>query len=210
LRLLAVSPHLDDVALGCAGLVVRHPGAMVATVTAGRPGPHTLTHWDRRCGFGEGDDVVGVRRKEDRAALSILGASPVWLDFLDRQYAPVADPGEVALAVEHLLTETAPDVVAMPLGLSHPDHLMTAAACREVARRRNEVRWIVYEDAIYRPLVRERLAEGFELRDVEVPTVDPQRKRDAIACYATQVRGLGDLLVDAYEPERYWMLDTSR
>lgn len=208
--LVAVSPHLDDVVLGCAGLVAAHPGAIVATVTAGRPGPHPLTDWDRKCGFADGYDVVGVRREEDRAATAVLDAMPVWFDFLDRQYGPTASASDVASALEELLTAAAPEVVAVPLGLFHPDHLMTATAWREVAGRRKDLRWIVYEDAIYRPLVRERGVEGFELRDVEVPPIDPGRKRDAVACYATQVRGLGDLLLDAYEPERYWMLDTSR
>ena len=87
---------------------------------------------------------------------------------------------------------------------------MAAAAWRAVAVRRKDLRWIVYENAIYRPLVRERRAEGFELRDVEVAPIEPGRKRDAVACYATQVRGVGDLLLDAYEPERYWMLDPCR
>src|ERR1051326_50105 len=86
-KLLAISPHLDDVALGCADLVAAHASAVVVTVVAGRPGPHELTGWRRRCGFGPDDGVVGARREEDAAAVRVLGASPVWLEFLDRQYA---------------------------------------------------------------------------------------------------------------------------
>ena len=40
----------------------------------------------RRAGFGPGDDVVGERRREDAAALAVLGAVPRWLDFPDPQY----------------------------------------------------------------------------------------------------------------------------
>ena len=32
------------------------------------------------------------------------------------------------------------------------------------------------------------------------------RKREAIECYFSQLQGLGDLVLDAYEPERYWTL----
>src|SRR5690349_18531517 len=106
--LVAISPHLDDVALGCADLVAAYPRALVITVIAGRPGPHELTEWDARCGFGQGDDVMGARRLEDDAAIRQLGARPLWLDFLDRQYAPEwssPDPGLIAEAVRPLLDD---------------------------------------------------------------------------------------------------------
>jgi LmbE family N-acetylglucosaminyl deacetylase len=207
--LVAISPHLDDVVLGCAGLVVAHPGALVVTVAAGRPGPHPLTDWDRACGFAEGDDAVGARRDEDQAALACLGARPWWLDYLDSQYAPVASHLEVADAIDGVLSQSGADHVAMPLGLSHPDHVMTAAACRHVARRKPDLAWIVYEDVIYRRLVDRRTAEGFALRDLTIPPVDIARKRQAIERYPSQLRGLRDLWLDALEPERYWMLETS-
>jgi LmbE family N-acetylglucosaminyl deacetylase len=208
--LVAVSPHLDDVVLGCAGLVVAHPGALVVTVTAGKPGPHPLTDWDRRCGFADGDDAVGVRRAEDRSALAVLGATPVWLEFLDSQYAPTASVPEVADAIDMVLRTSSADSVAMPLGLHHPDHLLTAAACRDVARRRPSLKWIVYEDVIYRRLISDRNADGFVLRDLDVTEVIARRKREAIEQYPTQLKGLTDEWLDALEPERYWTLHTSR
>ena len=195
--------------LGCAGLVVAHPGALVVTVAAGRPGPHPLTDWDRACGFVDGDDVVGARRDEDQAALGCFGARPQWLAYLDCQYAPVASHFEVADAIDCVLSQRRADHVAMPLGLSHPDHVMTAAACRHVARRKPGLGWIVYEDVIYRRLVAERTAESFTLRDLAVPLVDIARKRQAIERYPSQLMGLRDLWLDALEPERYWMLETS-
>jgi LmbE family N-acetylglucosaminyl deacetylase len=199
------------VVLGCADLVSAHPGAIVVTVTAGKPPPHALTDWDGRCGFAEGDDVIGARRNEDQAALKHLGARPLWLDFLDRQYMGGETPArfDVATAIEEALRDGAADIVASPLGLGHPDHLVTAAACFDVARRMREVTWVLYEDAIYRrneELAAETLArlsaDGFVLEPMQV--AEGAHKRAAVESYGSQVKGLGDLLDDAFRPERYW------
>ena len=183
----------------------------MVTVTAGKPPPHhPLTDWDRQCGFAESDDVVGARRAEDEAALAQLGSRPVWLDFLDRQYRDEtsAQPG-VACAIEAILRDRAPEMIASPLGLSHPDHLVTAAACLDVARGKRAVTWVIYEDAIYRALAGstdEALARlkhhRFALRPMEVSAT--ARKGAAIDCYSSQLIGLGELIRDAYRPERYW------
>ena len=191
--------------------MLAHPGALVVTVTAGKPPPHPLTDWDMKCGFVEGDDVIGARRSEDEAALEHLAAQPRWLDFLDRQYmgGESAARFDVALAIGDALRDRGPDIVASPLGLSHPDHLVTAAACVDVARRMREVPWVLYEDAIYRrdenlaPQALSRLAaDGFILEPMDI--VEAGSKRSAIACYESQLQGLGDLLDDAFLPERYW------
>lgn len=43
------------------------------------------------------------------------------------------------------------------------------------------------------------------MREVEFP--EAEEKRPAIAAYISQVRGLGELLEDAYRPERYWSVE---
>ena len=205
-----ISPHLDDAVLGCAGFLQAHRGAFAVTVMAGRPAPGRLTDWDGKCGFHEGDDVVGARRREDEKALKMLGARPVWLDFLDHQYAPEAPIAEVAAALAHACKDF--EIVAIPLGLGHGDHLVTAAACREVARLQPKKRWFVYEDVIYRRTVGGTdaalaglRAAGFALEPADFP-VDMEAKRRAIDAYASQLTGLGDLIDDAYSPERYWTM----
>lgn len=170
-----------------------------------------MTDWDRQCGFRAGDDVVGARRAEDEEALRRLDATPRWLDFLDRQYDGGRPPDEdkVATAIREAV-ETA-TLVASPLGLMHPDHLATAAACLTVARAQPPPRWLLYEDAIYRDNSGNTDAalsalrnDGFVLSSVAVP--EAKAKRAAIAAYTSQVRGLGALVEDAYRPERYWEL----
>ena len=217
--LVAISPHLDDVALGCADLVVANDGVVVVTVTAGRPGPHPLTDWDRTCGFGQDDDVVGARRLEDEAALAELGACPLWLDFLDVQYVqygPTPTHKRVVEALRAAIAGQDASVVASPLGLFHPDHVMTAGASLDAVRQSRGVRWLLYEDAIYRAYDGQTSAalssldtKGWVLDEVAIPTAG-ERKRRAIALYASQVRGLGVQLDDAYKPERYWELTRAR
>jgi len=192
--------------------VAAHPGAAVITVTAGRPGPLPLTEWDRAAGFADGDDVVGRRQGEDEAALRLLGALPVWLQFLDRQYGESPSHLRVADALDEVIRNTGATLVVSPLGLGHDDHVLTAAASFEVARRRPGMRWLVYEDAIYRMtdgMTQEALARtkdaGFLLEDAvrDFPPAG-NKKRAAIDCYPTQLKALGERWLDALEPERYW------
>ena len=88
-RVVVVSPHFDDAALGAAHLLTSHPGSTVVTVLAGRPPvlPRPSSPSGTPLGgFVAGDDVVAARREEDRAAMASLGADPVWLEFADHQY----------------------------------------------------------------------------------------------------------------------------
>ena len=83
-RIVVLSPHFDDAAMGAGELLIHHAGrsaTTVITVVAGRPPkyPDEATEWDALGGFRAGDDVVAVRREEDRAAMEVLGAKPVWL-----------------------------------------------------------------------------------------------------------------------------------
>src|SRR5947209_11865573 len=80
-RIIVLSPHFDDAALGAAHLLFAHPGATVVTVMGGPPAayPDPPSEWDALGGFRTGDDVVALRREEDRDAMEVFGARPVWL-----------------------------------------------------------------------------------------------------------------------------------
>ena len=221
--LLLVSPHLDDAALSCGSLLAANPGSVVVTVMAGVPSPRPLSDWDRLCGFVDGDDVVALRRKEDEAALRILDARPVWLSFLDDQYEALMDGTAIADKIERISASLQREVassgcerVVSPLGIHHRDHVITALAALKVARRNPTMPWLVYDEAPYRnaamfPGEQTQVlacvrAAGFQL-DRASPNVEAteQRKRDAIACYASQLKGLGEQLVaDAYNAETFW------
>jgi LmbE family N-acetylglucosaminyl deacetylase len=154
-RVLLCSPHFDDAALGAAYLLFAHPGATVVTVCGGRPAnyPDPPTEWDALGGFRVGDDVVGLRREEDRAAMAVLGATPAWLDFVDHQYlspADRADPGDVADAIEAVISDVRPTAVFIPMGLANPDHVMTHEAGAMLAARREDLTFFAYEDSGYK------------------------------------------------------------
>jgi LmbE family N-acetylglucosaminyl deacetylase len=223
-----VSPHLDDAVLSCAGLIAGAPGTTVVTVFAGFPPardastPATFlpgsTSWDQACGFAAGDDVVGLRRAEDRAALAHLGATPRWLDFLDSQYVvepgESAGPTEIAAAIRAALGELQPATIAFPLGLSHTDHERTHEACFLLLSESPELatNWVAFIDVPYRALYRAqadlrlaRLRElGYELEPLSFDL--GERKIAALDEYPSQLKGLAESTANAALPEECFLL----
>jgi LmbE family N-acetylglucosaminyl deacetylase len=217
---LIVSPHCDDAVFACGDYLATHPGATVVTIFAGRPAPGTrLTDWDAAAGFGSGDDVIAARRDEDRAALALLGALPLWMDFRDAQYGPSPTPDDVARAIAPLVTAMRPRTLVLPLGLFHSDHDLAHRATLALAKsvRGRTVLW--YEDAIYRcvpGLVAERVRTltraGFAVRRTAPPRGGgaSSRKRWAVRCYRSQLRALASPgrpgIADAFGEEALWAL----
>jgi len=218
-RILVVSPHLDDAVLGCGDLIASRPGAVVVTLFAGSPPPRAeATDWDAASGFGAGEDAVGRRRDEDRDALAVLSARPIWLPFLDAQYEMPPAPGEIARRLAEEVATAAPDAVVIPLGLWHGDHRTAHEAAVDAMPRCHGVQWLAYEDAIYRAFPGDGLVERrrwLHERGIDTAPLPPgppasALKRRSIDCYRSQLRALGSPAgpgwSDALEPERYWRL----
>jgi LmbE family N-acetylglucosaminyl deacetylase len=181
-----VSPHLDDVALSCAGTVRNHvtrgETALVVTVFAGPLASDERVH-------------------EDDASMAVLGAEAVRLSFADA-IARVAHPREiwrdvVDLPLESAVTEALaalwdargrPAVVA-PLAVGgHVDHRICHRAARALARRGARVAF--YEDYPYAAragLVEARLAEPDAPRSSRVVAADAAVRIAAVRCYRSQV-----------------------
>jgi len=228
-RVVVVSPHFDDAALGAAHLLSSHPGSTVVTVLAGRPPayPDTVSEWDAAGGFTAGDDVVAVRREEDRAAMASLGARPVWLEFADHQYLEPDQrpaPGDVAAALAEAVAGADATAVFLPMGLANPDHVLTHDAGLGVRDALGAdgggPSWFCYEDGGYSHLpgllawrVAKLFRSGLWPTPAIVPVVpDGAAKRAAIECYRSQVAPLrrDHLLAERLEanvPEQYWRLD---
>jgi LmbE family N-acetylglucosaminyl deacetylase len=225
-RIVVLSPHFDDAAMGAGQMLIRHMDTRTAVITVlgGRPPsyPDPPTSWDALGGFRAGDDVVAVRREEDRAAMEVLGAEPVWLDYPDHQYLdPVDRPKaeEVAPALEEAVAAQAPTAVFMPMGLANPDHVMTHAAALMVRARHPEWTWFAYEDHGYKHLpgllawrVSKLFRSGLWPTPALVPVAaETDRKRQAIWCYASQIppleqdHALTERLA-ANVPEQFWHL----
>ncbi|HEX3803750.1 MAG TPA: PIG-L family deacetylase [Solirubrobacteraceae bacterium] len=228
-----VSPHFDDAVLSCARQIATRPGSTVVTVFSGGPDRvDPLTAWDENCGFAPGDDVPAVRAQEDEDALSSLQARASGLAFWDGQYRS-GSPSRLVRAVRARLGtgRLVPDIaetlggvvedlgletVFIPLGISHPDHKLTAQACLQVARVRPQTRWMVYEDLPYaresaearEAAVAAVAAAGFTLEPLALGDgVDLERKRTAIECYRSQLKALGARVEVALSaPERYHRL----
>ncbi len=224
---MAVSPHFDDVAMGAGQMLIRHAGlshTTVVTVFGGQPPtyPDPPTDWDALGGFLPGDDVVAARREEDRAAMAVLGAQPLWLDFADHQYLRSDQrhtPAEVAPAILAAIDAIGPTAVFIPMGLANPDHGLTHEACLLARQQRPDWAWFAYEDQGYKHLpgllawrVSMLFRSGLWPTPAIVPVEsDPFRKRKAIECYASQIpplerdHALTERL-DANVPEQFWRL----
>jgi LmbE family N-acetylglucosaminyl deacetylase len=219
---LVLSPHLDDAVFACGRLLASVPAATVATIFAGRPASSApLTEWDRASGFRPGDDVIGARRDEDRLALGILGANPVWLEFRDRQYGPGVRPDEIARELDGVLARCAPGAVFFPLGLFHSDHHLTHEAALLLLGDYPQLHWFAYEDRLYRRQPGLCHAKIARLRRVGLlprparfreTTSAAARKCRAVRCYRSQLRALATPgrpgHQDVFGGERYWRLAT--
>ncbi len=240
-KIVVVSPHLDDGVFSCGDLLVAHPGSMVVTVMAGKPPTPSpaacqgsidsschgkwsneqtgFAEWDTASGFPSGDDVVGRRREEDRSALQILGATPIWLDLCDSQYQHSPTIEEIAAILEETFERLQPSAVFFPFGLFHSDHVLTHKACLELVWRHRAWDWFAYEDAIYRAfsddLVNQRRAWLETLGITAAPAGDSgypasDAKRRAVNCYQSQLRALAVHYRsghdDVFNPERYWRI----
>jgi LmbE family N-acetylglucosaminyl deacetylase len=225
-RIVVVSPHFDDAALGAAHLLTTYAGSTVITVLAGWPPayPADVTDWDACGGFKTGDDVVAARREEDRAAMVYLQATPVWLEFADHQYLAKGDrprPEQVAPALESAIRAAEPSAVFLPMGIANPDHVLTHDAGLLAREQLSDgpITWFCYEDHGYKHIpgmlawrVTKLFKSGLWPTPAIVP-IEPDmiRKRAAIDLYKSQIpplqrdHALADRL-DANVPEQYWRL----
>jgi LmbE family N-acetylglucosaminyl deacetylase len=224
-RIVVVSPHLDDAVLGCGAFMSVHAGATVVTVFAGNPPayPDPMRLWDVQSGFGPGDDVMEVRRAEDRAALGVLAANPVHLDFVEHTYNPgdsAVAPDVLAAGIGAALQALRPTLVLAPFGLANPDHDVVHRACMLVRDELDgDVSWWLYQDFGYHyipGMLAWRTASLFR-RGIWPTPVCPEidagdaRKLAAVECYPSQLHALDDdwqirAKLATHAPEQYWRL----
>jgi LmbE family N-acetylglucosaminyl deacetylase len=223
-RIVVVSPHFDDAAMGAGHLLASYDDTTVVTVLGGRPPayPAVPTEWDALGGFLAGDDVVAVRREEDAAAMAVLGSVYRWLEFADHQYLAPAErptPDDVAPALAATIAEIDPTSVFFPMGLANPDHVMVHDACLEVREEQAQREWFCYEDHGYKHLpglLAWRVAKLLRSRPWPTPAIiphepDEERKRRAIWCYRSQIAPLErdhalSARLEARVPEQFWRL----
>ncbi len=222
--MVVVSPHLDDGVLSAGQAIAGWPGATLLTVATHAPETPISTDYDQRSGFSSARQACYCRRREDRAACAVLGASAVHLGMVDGQYGtPLTDdvgPLEDDLLLGKLtaaLIDIQPRVIVCPLGLVHPDHLGVAEWCRhlladDLTEDFGTEIW-VYEDQPSRVLYPESVppaldrwrAAGFDLELSFLGTAPLDQKEEAVRCYASQLWALD--LHCVLTPERLWRLE---
>jgi len=201
MRVLAVSPHLDDAAFSAGATLAAladagHEVTVVTCFTRSVPDP---TGFALACqldkGLSAGVDYLALRRAENAAAMAVLGATPVDLDLPEaphRGYTSAADlfagvhPGDhVWREVADRLAGLSADLWLAPQALgAHVDHLQVL---RAVASLDRPVLW--WRDSPY-VLRAPGAGPGTELpgglSPVELPQL-PGRRADACACYPSQL-----------------------
>lgn len=211
-----LSPHLDDVVLSCGGRIWQQTQAeapvLVITVFAGSPAPSApLSPFAQtlHARWGNPADAVAARRREDRAALSALGAEAAHWPYADCIYRQAPDGafpyasedalwGPIHPAEQRLIEELAArmrDLAAnegtlyAPLAVGrHVDHRIVRQAAE-----RAEKGLIYYEDFPYaedRAAVAAALEPSAGAWRQERVALSPQAleaKIAAIACYRSQV-----------------------
>lgn len=230
--LAVISPHLDDAVFSCGALLAAAQDAVVVTVLAGIPDARMeVPGWDRAAGFGSVAQAVSQRRREDARALSLLGARPEWLGYLDGQYGMKHGAAEIMAGLAASPSMQRGGTVIAPMGLFHSDHILVSQACMllratvssmQTADTSEDgapvppVQWLFYEDAIYRRLpgiVQSRLMgwwqAGLVAAPVQFPLVPWQgMKMAAVEAYESQLPLFNaGQLADIGAPERYWSLD---
>lgn len=222
--LLIVSPHLDDAVLSCGQLMAGRPDCVVVTVFAGLPSrPRQLTTYDHACGFPDATHARTARVAEDERALGYLQARGVRLDFVDHQYREVGcgtvDTMDVAGELARVLHDTGARMVLGPVGLAHPDHLITAEAFRLLLTMRQDIEPWIYEDMPARVLWPEEVptrlgwwrdVAGFSVELGFAGTGLLRDKEAALDHYSSQTGSLltvcGGTLYPALVPERHHRL----
>lgn len=174
MRIRVLSPHLDDAVLSCGGSLYQwvRDGHLVEVITVFAGDPlfplppfaqilHTL--------WGGGEQAMAMRRAEDRAALALLGATPVHWEFPDAIYRRDTQGQPLCQGREDLFRPPHPeeeiwieriraslaalpweegDLLLAPMAMGgHVDHRLVRIAVEGGAPL--GVRWGFYEDFPY-------------------------------------------------------------
>ena len=219
---LILSAHLDDAVLSCADLLRAQPSPTVATVFAGAPAVDHDGYNSKCTGQSFAPDAMKVRRDEDLEALTFLGATPVWLDLFESDYAafrPSAGFDEtLQSAIAQTITEVQPRSIFLPLGLIHPDHVALSNAGVALIPQ-FPLAWYMYLDLPYgagqRWVVMKRravLRRRVRLSSLSGHTGEPGVKQRAMSFYQSQYEVTRQNYREGFDiamhgGERYWRVD---
>lgn len=214
-KILLISPHFDDAVLSAGQHMADRPDAEVVTVFAGVPltPDNVKTPYDIKCGFPNAREAVGARTQENDQALALLQAKPLNLDFPDSQYGNDINFERIVEKLQAIVNGHNYEYIMAPLGIGHPDHVMTTEAVMKLQTTCPVYFWEDLPLRVVEPeLVFERLhALGFTLDRLwqnSTTYKNIANKIRALACYSSQ---MGTGILDPYlmyVPERFWKYRT--
>jgi len=222
---LFISPHLDDVALSCGGYVRRLTSAgerviILTVVTADPPPGARLSKLARRnhAAWRLGDAPFEPRRREDIAAIQLLGAQYVHLGLPDMMYRcdvdgrPIytqlrevsvaqADWRQYASLLRQSLAKAIeaydqPVRMFCPLTIGgHVDHIIVRHVVESLCDSQHI---LYYEDypyadqpaAVQHVLKGQKTSAAWRSNNIELAPPEVEARIAAVACYKSQVPGL--------------------
>jgi LmbE family N-acetylglucosaminyl deacetylase len=172
-RIVILSPHLDDAALSCGGLLHALQGVatLVVTLCSGNPPPVAMPDGSSKAPARRGHVSPRIRRAEDIAAMRAIDAEFVHLSFPDAIYRRslqtgkliylgarerwITPHGDDAAHIEELFQllrriclDLGPILLVSPMGIGdHVDHQITARVAVRLAAAGASL--LFYEDFPY-------------------------------------------------------------
>ena len=209
---LALSPHLDDAAFSCGGLLatLARDGWRVVMATLFTGSVADPKGFALACQLDKGlpaeADYMALRRGEDVEAATALGiAPPVHLPFREAPHrgygsAPElfsdtrADDGiaaDLAPAIADLIAAERPDLILAPQAIGgHVDHVQAVRALRSLAVEAPILWWRDFPYTVREAAPRAPLAGLFAELAAPALRLSPDaqaRKRASCAAYASQI-----------------------
>jgi LmbE family N-acetylglucosaminyl deacetylase len=231
MRWIYISPHFDDAVLSCGGLIYEQtrqgiPVEIWTTCAGFPPKGQPLSELAVRCHKSwktkTGRGTIILRRKEDKAAAAIVGATvrhfphadciyrwavdgtPMYVDdvFAGAHADDAGEPDLIASMITRGLRKD--DVVVSPLSVGHHiDHVLTRQGAERLGRA-----LLYYADTPYllnHPEELEPCTEGMSSMLYSISETGLQTWKVGIAAYASQVKMLF-VTADQIDPimSEYW------
>ena len=179
--LLAFGPHADDIEIGLGGTVARHTAE-----------GHTVGLCDLTEAELSSNGSREQRREEASAAARVLGA--LWRENLGWPDGGIATTPPMIRSAVDIIRRHRPRSVAIPYWHDrHPDHVAASQVLQRAAFTSGLRRYVTDDDP-WRPdwVVYYFINDGASPSFVVDVSDYYQRKRDALACYASQFAPAGD------------------
>jgi N-acetylglucosamine malate deacetylase 1 len=179
--LLAFGPHADDIEIGLGGTVARHAAE-----------GHAVGLCDLTEAQLSSNGTPDQRREEASAAARVLGA--LWRENLGWPDGGIATTPHMIRSAVDIIRRHRPRSVAIPYWDDrHPDHVAASQVLQRAAFTSGLRRYVTDADP-WQPdwVVYYFINDGAAPSFVVDVSNHYQRKRDALACYASQFAPTGD------------------